>query len=277
MAILLLVFLIGPNVLPAAVLTVRTNGTGNYATIQACVNAMAARDTCLVGPGVYPERITFPTGKSGNASGRTIIKAEIPGTVEMRGFDTANCNYLRIEGFNVSVPTNQSNAGMALRTSNLQIVSNYIHDVNSIAVRIYANTSNNWVYGNRIYNMGYGVYLYGENHLIEANDLERLRYYAPNGDADYVVFFGRNHVLRNNYLHGSFESEIGPAHVDGFQSWDNNGEYAQHIRVEGNRVTGFYHQGLLIAATYYTNSFDLTICNNIFEGARAWGWMCSTG
>lgn len=271
MAILLLVFLIGPNVLPAAVLTVRTNGTGNYATIQACVNAMAARDTCLVGPGVYPERITFPTGKSGNASGRTIIKAEIPGTVEMRGFDTANCNYLRIEGFNVSVPTNQSNAGMALRTSNLQIVSNYIHDVNSIAVRIYANTSNNWVYGNRIYNMGYGVYLYGENHLIEANDLERLRYYAPNGDADYVIFFGRNHVLRNNYLHGSFESEIGPAHVDGFQSWDNNGEYAQHIRVEGNRVTGFYHQGLLIAATYYTNSFDLTICNNIFEGARAWG------
>lgn len=255
----------------AATLTVRTNGTGNYATIQACVNAMAARDTCLVGPGVYSERITFPSGKSGNATGRTIIKAEVPGTVMMNGFDTANCNYLRIEGFEVTVPTNSSNAGFSIRSSNVQIVSNYIHDVNSIAVRLTATTSNNWIFGNRIYNIGYGVHVYGENHLIEANDVERLRYYAPNGDADFMLFFGRNHVFRSNYLHGSFESEIGPAHVDGFQSWDNNGEYAQHIRFEANRVTDFYHQGILIAATFYTNSFDLTICNNIFDGARAWG------
>lgn len=270
--ILILALLIGRNESQATVFTVRTNGTGNYSTIQACVNAMAARDTCLVGPGGYPERITFPSGKSGNATGRTLIKAEIPGTVEMRGFDTANCNYLRIEGFNVSVPTNMTSAGFSLRSSNLQIVSNYVHDVLSIGIRIYANTTNNWVYGNRIYNMGYGIYFYGENHVIEANDLERLRFYAPNGDADYVIFFGRNHVIKNNYLHGSIQAEIGNiAHVDGFQSWDNNGEYAQHIRVEGNRVTGFYHQGLLIAATYYTNSYDLTICNNIFEGALAWG------
>lgn len=270
-SILLAALFAGRSEARGAVLTVRKDGTGNYTTIQAGVNAMAARDTCLVGPGIYAERVTFPSGKSGSAGNLTIVKAETPGAVEMRGFDTANCHYLRIEGFNVSVPTNMSSAGFSLRSSNLQIVSNYIHDVNSIAIRGYANTTNNWVYGNRIYNMGYGIHIYGENHLIEANDLERLRYYAPNGDADYIIFFGRNHVLRNNYLHGSFQSEIGPAHVDGFQSWDNNGEYAQHIRVEGNRVTGFYHQGLLIAATYYTNSFDLTICNNIFEGAQAWG------
>ena len=36
----------------AAVLTVRANGTGNYSTIQAAVNGMAARATLLVGPGV---------------------------------------------------------------------------------------------------------------------------------------------------------------------------------------------------------------------------------
>jgi len=255
----------------ATVRTVRTNGTGNYSTIQACVNAMAARDTCLVGPGVYPERVTFPAGKSGSSTSLTIVKAEVPGTVEMWGFDTANCNYLRIEGFNISVPTNQASAGLMLRSSNLQIVSNYIHDVLSVGIRGSGERSNNQLLGNRIYNVGYGIYFYGTNWLVEANEIERLRYYAPNGDADYIIFFGSYHVMKNNYLHGSFESEIGPAHVDGFQSWDNNGEFAQHIRIEGNRVTGFYHQGFLVAATYYTNSFDFLLCNNIFEAARAWG------
>src|SRR6185369_17485454 len=69
-----------------ATLTVRKDGTGNYTTIQSAVNAMAARDTCLVGPGAYAERISFPGGRSGQAGSLTTVMAETSGTAETLGF-----------------------------------------------------------------------------------------------------------------------------------------------------------------------------------------------
>ena len=252
----------------AAVLTVRTNGTGNYSTIQAGVNGMAARDTLLVGPGVYPERITMPGGKSGVAGSLTIIKAETPGTVDMYGFDTGSASYLRIEGFNIS-PANTSQIGIYLRTSNVQVVSNYIHDVHPGAISGVGNS--NYIAGNRIYKPGKGILIKGSSWLVENNEIERLIKYPEVDDADYCLFFGTDHVIRGNYFHGTLASEIGSAHVDGFQTWDYNGEVAQRIRIEGNRVVDFYHQGFMGEATINGNSFDIVICNNIFRNAAAWG------
>ncbi len=97
------------------------------------------------------------------------------------------------------------------------------------------------------------------------------------GDADFCRFFGANHVIRSNYWHGTLGSEIGPAHVDGFQSYDVNGEIAQHIRIEGNRMADFYHQGFLAEAGYYSNSFDIIICNNLFRAAKNWGVIVYDG
>jgi hypothetical protein len=263
------------TVAEGATIRVRQDGTGNYTNIQAAVNAMAARDTCLVGPGLYPERISFPTGKSGNATTLTTIKAETNGTVEMWGFDTRNCNYLHIEGFNITVPTNftsfPNNAGLALRSSNLNIASNYIHDALAYGLYGYGNYNSNHLIGNRISNVCQGLVMFGTNWLVECNDFERLRYTGVLDDADYIIFFGVGHVIRSNFLHGTFQAEIGPAHVDGFSSWDNNGEYIQHIRIEANRMQDFYHQGFIAAARYYTNSFDITICNNQFIKAASWG------
>jgi len=265
----------GLSSLEGATLRVRQDGTGNYTTIQACVNAMAGGDTCLVSAGTYPQRITFPSGKSGTASQRTTIKAETPGTVDMLGFDTANCNFLRIEGFNITVTNTQSGypsvPGVDLRSSNLQIVSNYVHDIQYIALYGHGSCNSNYVAGNRIYNVGMGLIIHGTGWLVESNEIQRLQYYSVLGDSDYVTFFGSYHVLRYNFLHGTSQSEIGPSHVDGFTTYDNNNEAVQHIRIEGNRVQDFYHQGVLMAAQFYSNSFDVLICNNIFRQAASWG------
>jgi hypothetical protein len=260
------------NNLSANTLLVRQDGTGNYTTIQAAVNAMAAKDTVLVGPGTYAERITFPAGKSGVAGSLTTLKTETPGTVETWGFDTANCNFLHIEGFNVSVPTNlASDSGIAIQSSNLEIVSNYVHDTLGVGIYSLYNYNNNRVIGNHIYNIGMGIIIWGTNCTVAGNDIERLRYYSPLGDADFIIFFGSNLELSNNFLHGSAASEIGPAHVDGFSSWDNNAQFVQHVRIENNRMQDFYHEGFIVAAAYYSNSYDIVICNNIFQGAQAWG------
>jgi len=267
------VLLGGLNLGQSTVLTVRQDGTGNYTSIQACVNAMAPGDTCLVGPGVYAERITVPAGKSGQAGQLTMIEAETQGAVDTQGFDTGNNDYLLIQGFNISAPPSQTGldaAGIVLQGNHLEIISNYIHDV-YLGMWTVGYQNNVHISGNRLYRPGEAITMYGYGWLVEGNEIERLQKYAALGDADYLIFFGANHVIRSNYFHGTLQSEIGDAHVDGFSSWDNDGDFIQHIRIEANRVIDFYHQGFIAAAAYYSNSYDIVICNNLFRGAAAWG------
>jgi Right handed beta helix region len=245
---------------------VRKDGTGDFTTILACVNAMAGGDTCLVSPGSYQERIRFPAGKSGSAGRLTTIKAETNGSVDIWGADTANCNYVRIEGFNIAVPSTLTGwtdgVGVAVRSSNVEVVSNYIHDTHWAAIS--GSGNNVTVRGNHTFKCGMGFNLSGSNWLVERNDIERTTKYPEIGDADNMRFFGQNHIIRSNHLFGTLSTEIGSAHVDGFQTFDDGGDIAQHIVIECNLVEGFYHQGLMLEATYRTNTFDITIRNNVF-------------
>ncbi|HWQ93033.1 MAG TPA: choice-of-anchor Q domain-containing protein [Clostridia bacterium] len=275
-----LFFALGAEIGRAATLRVRQDGAGNYATIQSAVNAMAPGDTVVVGPGLYNERITFPTGKSGSPGRLTTIKAETQRTVDTQGFDTRNCDYLRIEGFNITRPAGTTGypngVGVALRSSHVQVVSNYLHDITWVGMYGYKGdyVSNN-IAGNRMYKVGTGIIIYGSGWIVEANEIERLVYHSSLGDADYCLYFGYNHIIRSNWWHGTLPTEIGPSHVDGFQTYDQVGWPAQHIRIEGNRVDGFYHQGCMMEAPTYTNSYDIVICNNIFRQATTWG-VCVT-
>jgi Right handed beta helix region len=245
---------------------VRKDGTGDFTTILACLNAMAGGDTCLVGPGAYQERIRFPTGKSGSAGRLTTVKAETTGTVDIWGADTLNCNYVRIEGFNISVPSSLTGwtdgVGVAVRSSNVEVVSNYIHDTHWAAISGSGNSVT--VRGNHAYRCGMGFNLSGSNWLVEKNDIERTTKYPEIGDADNMRFFGQNHVIRSNHLFGTLSTEIGSAHVDGFQTFDDGGDIAQHVIIECNLLEGYYHQGLMLEATYRSNNFDITIRNNVF-------------
>lgn len=54
-----LTMLMIPALASAATITVRRDGTGNYATIQPALDAAADGDTILIGPGEYPEHATM--------------------------------------------------------------------------------------------------------------------------------------------------------------------------------------------------------------------------
>lgn len=101
--------------------------------------------------------------------------------------------------------------------------------------------------------------------LVENNEIERLIW--TKGDSDYFRFFGEGHIIRGNYMHGTRKEEIGKAYVDGFQTFDNNGEYARHIVIEGNLIEDYYHQGFMGSGSYYYHSYDITFRNNIFKDA----------
>lgn len=263
-----IILVAGSSVSQARVWHVRKDGSGDFTNILACVNAMAGSDTCLVGPGVFQERISFSSGKSGQPGAFTIIKAETPGTTDIWGADTLNCNYVHIEGFNISVPSSLTGwtdgVGMVLRSSNVEVVSNYFHDVHYAAVSASGTANNVLVRGNHTYRCGMGIILSGSGWTVEANDIERIQKYPEISDADHMRFFGQNHVIRNNHLFGTLSTEIGSAHVDGFQTFDDSGSSVQHVIIENNFLEGFYHQGVMMEATYLTNSFDITIRNNVF-------------
>jgi hypothetical protein len=109
---------------------------------------------------------------------------------------------------------------------------------------------------------------------VEENEVERLVYYSE--DADYSRFFGENHIIRNNYFHGTVAEEIGSSHVDGFQTFDNNGNIAKNIIIENNKVFGLFHQGIMIGNATQGAVANITVRNNIFANSASWG-ICAYG
>jgi hypothetical protein len=114
-----------------------------------------------------------------------------------------------------------------------------------------------------------GIVLSGEGWQVAGNEVERLYNYGG-GDCDYARFFGDNHTIVKNFFHGTQFNEIGSAHVDCFQTFDNNGEYAHHVLFDGN-VCYDFHQGFMGEAAYYGDISDLVFQNNIFAHGGAWG------
>ena len=261
------------------ILRVRQDGTGDFPAIQPCINALTPGDTCLVGPGTYDERIIFAPGVSGAAGAKIVVKTESPGTVNMWGFDTLNANYLRIEGFNITAGKNSLYlSGIAINSSDVEIVSNRLESIHGPAIGSSTfDSSNVYVGHNTIIRPGFGIIIAGSDWLVEGNEIDGVVLYPENGDADFIRFFGTNLVMRNNYLHGAKLEEVGGAHVDGFQTYDNNGLSARHVRIEGNRVFGYLDQGVIVGSFYYSNSSDIVICNNIFRDASAWGVLVKEG
>src|SRR5208282_5994178 len=77
--------------------TVKSDGTGNYTTIQACATAMAAGDTCTVygtpsiASGTYNESPSIPAGTSGNYKTIAVHGSDV---VSVLGFTLASHNQL---------------------------------------------------------------------------------------------------------------------------------------------------------------------------------------
>lgn len=114
----------------AANYNVKKDGTGNFTTIQACATAAVAGDTCLVGAGVYDERVIV--ANSGTADARIVFKSASTPPAKVRGF-TVNKNYITIEGFELtaigmSYDTEYHGAIVVSGGTGTKILNNFIHD-----------------------------------------------------------------------------------------------------------------------------------------------------
>ena len=229
-----------------------------------------------VKPGTYPERVQLQT--AGEPGARIVFCAEPRRQATMHGFNTGwpwgevYGHYVTIEGFNITnsdLFTDWDDVqGVFIQdTDHLEVLDNYFYEIKSYAVGGSGDSVR--IAGNQIYQVQMGIVASGSNWVVEDNEITRLYDYGA-GDCDYSRFFGENHVFRRNFFHGTDFAEIGSAHVDCFQTFDNNEEYVQNILFDGNRCYDF-HQALMGEATFYHYSSGLIFRNNVFAHGGAWG------
>jgi hypothetical protein len=242
-----------------------------WRTIQKAADTVWAGDTVIVKSGMYPERISFSNGTRG-APGQVItFKAQPRRSVTMWGFYTKFAHYLRIEGFSITTDPSLTNwtdaSGVFIASDHVEVIDNYFYNLDSASVS--GDSVGAIILNNHIYHCQAGLTISGSDWLVEGNEVERLYQYG-NGDCDYSRFFGDNHLIRHNFFHGTLFNEIGDAHVDCYQTFDNNGEHAHNVTIDGNICYDF-HQGFMGEAAYYHNISDITFSNNIFAHGGAWG------
>jgi hypothetical protein len=245
-----------------------------WLTVQHAADVAAAGDTVYVLPGFYPERIK--PQNSGAPGMPLTFKAEPRRLATTYGFYTVNSDYLRIEGFNITTDDSLTGwtdgPGVFIHSDHVEVVDNYFYNLESTAIQGYWHDpfpQGALILNNRIYHSQMGIGITGFNWRVEGNEVERLYMYGG-GDCDYTRFFGEGHLLRGNFFHGTDFAEIGSAHVDCFQTFDNNGEYVHDIVIENNTCMDF-HQGFMGEAAYYGNSSGLLFQNNVFAHGGAWG------
>jgi hypothetical protein len=214
---------------------------------------------------------------SGSVNNVIVFKAQPRRTATTWGFDTNSPgagSYTKIEGFNVvwdTTLTGWRDYGIFISSNNVEVTDNYLSNLRRTAIQ--GNWSQPWtrdnvIAGNRIFHCQAGIGVVGTNWLIEGNEVEKLFYYRS-GDCDYTRFFGDSIVFRRNYFHGTDPDSIGTAHVDCFQTFDNNGEHACYVTMDGNRGYDFA-QAFMGEAHFYHTSHDIVFKNNVF--ARGWAW-----
>ena len=246
-----------------------------WLTIQHAADVVVAGDTVYVKTGLYEERVR--PANTGEAGARISFVAQPRRSVDMYGFNTTDCDYLTIRGFNI---TNSDlftgwdeTQGVFIRSNHVEVIDNYFHHMHSTAIVGYWHEpypEYATVADNTVYHIQMGITISGTGWVVERNEVNRLIMHAGGGDCDYSRFFGDDHVIRHNFFHGTSFDEIGSAHVDCFQTFTNNGEHAYNILFEGN-VCYDFHQGLMASNVENTATSHFTFRNNIFAHGGAWG------
>jgi len=242
-----------------------------WRTIQHAADVANPGDTIIVRAGTYDERVEL--NRAGAAENKITFIASPRRTVLMKGF-IARKGYVRLEGFRItgSETGGWEKLGIMIYGDGVEVVDNELFDIPHVAIGTFWEKpypQHGYVARNRIYRSQLGIVVNGDHWIIEDNEVERLIFYGS-GDADYSRFFGEDIVIRRNYFHGTSLAEIGAAHVDCYQTFDNNGEYARNVLIEGNVCLNF-HQGLMANANFYHNSSNIRLQNNVFAHGWAWG------
>ena len=189
--------------------TVRTVGSGKtHSTIQACVNAMSAGDTCVVYAGAYNETVNAGSGTSGNY--KTVLAQEL---ATVTGFAVGGDSYFAIKGFEID-----DDIDAASDSDHITIENNYLNVAPGSSInpadQSTSNKNDNWkIYNNVMREPNYAaIMLSGEGNLIDDNMM-----YKPVVDCIYDGALTYS-VIRNNICHDAV-STSDPDHID-FLQWD---------------------------------------------------------
>ena len=196
------------------------------------------------------------------------------------GFDL-DASHIRVEGFEITA--DKPATGVQLKGSYCDILDNYIHHMMTAvngtygepspdgAARDYSAVAHNRIAYNKVYRCEYGFMLGGNDWLVENNEISRLFMYASGNhydDCDYTRFFGKGCIQRYNYYHGTLTSETGRAHVDGIQTFMNNGGMAQDVLFEFNTCFDWGQGAMIESAPHIGSVRNWTRRHNIYSSDR---------
>jgi parallel beta-helix repeat protein len=255
------------------------NGTAAqpWCTVQKAASTLQAGDTVYVENGVYDELVAINIRSGASGSPITFVSKNKWGADVRQGFYT-NKTHIIIDGFKVSEPYHVTEGRHAVQilsgARNVDVKNLWIQDAHGCAIYTEAPYTN--IIGNYIYRSECGIYVRSANNSnILNNEVERLYRYSGMYDSDYVKFFGDSITFSGNYFHGTTKQEIGGAHVDCFQYFDDADITATNILIENNQCTSF-HQALMLESDKNFYNTSITVRNNVFDGKAfdkyVWGW-----
>ena len=195
-----------------------------------------------------------PVATPGNDSINAVTRGFV--LASRYGSDTTISN-VRIMNFEITAVQKDgeefSNRGgiYLSKTENIEIVECLFHDING--PKFNSNGIVGYAYENRNIRVldnlfwrvqGIAISASGENWTVEGNRISHGLSHRTDtgeynmGDTDGIRFFGSEHVFRNNFIYDFFNEEQGDAdpHIDGFQTYSNNGDHTYNILIERNWV-----------------------------------------
>lgn len=271
---------------PNAADTNRGSEQEPFETIQHAANNAKPGDTIYVMAGRYEEQVKI---KTSGTEARPIKFQAMPRRSAIATGFVVEASHICVKGFEITAE--KPTTSVQLQGSYCEVLDNFIHDmmmaVNGTygepsadgTIRDYSAVTHNRIAYNKVDHCEYGFILGGNDWLVENNEISRLFMYAPGNqydDCDYTRFFGKGCIQRFNYYHGTLTSETGRAHVDGIQTFMNNGGMAQDVLFEYNTCFD-WGQGAMIESAPHIGSVRNWIWrHNIYSSDRptykgAWG------
>lgn len=273
-----IVFLLAAKV-TAATYYVSTTGSDSdpgtepypWLTLQKCADTINAGDTCIVEDGSYNELVTW--SRSGSAGNLMTMQARHDRLAVNHGYVVVTGDYVALNGIKNLMNAGRGK-GISLEGDYDQCVGCYVGmedgatlGLNNVGFTI--NGTGSVATGTYVTDACFGVIIGGSNNTFADGEVYHPSLSGSCGDVDYIRFFGSNHIIANNHLHGVEMGAVGGAHVDCFQTFDNSGASISNILIERN-YCDTSAEGIMASAAVLDNSTGLVIRNNVFRNNGAW-------
>lgn len=247
---------------PLVTYIVDINGTGDFLSVQDCIDTLSGPGNCLVKPGVYEQFVTLGPEHSGNEIdgyltidkfGETRPIFDGINLVGWRGIVQANgASYIRIKGLEI---TKYKSSGIRVDTGNashIEIEDNFVHDNyqaqgtrNAIVVKA------GWPIDN--------TYSLITDVVIKKNIIKNVTTGPPSGGYNEALTLSgdvKRAIIEENIIDNAFT--IG---IDLAGGYKNDNAYPQYVYIRRNEVLNSGSEGST-TAIYLDGAKDVVIEEN---------------